>query len=74
MLAKDVSSHFSELYFICAAVITHLFTFWQCRYSMMLELKSDVNFKDDAAYCACSDNQEGSSVFHNLRTLNGEVV
>lgn len=51
-----------------------LFTFWQCRYSIMLQLKLEMDFKDETASCVCSDNQEGSSVFHNLIILNGTVV
>lgn len=50
------------------------FTSGQHRFSIMLELKLGLNFRDDAAYCMCSDNQEDCNVYHCLRITNGTEV
>lgn len=80
MFDEDVFSDFCPVFKFKAVLYMHrcnytLFTSWQRRFSIMLELKLELNFKDDAAaYCMCSDNQEGGNVFHYLRITNGKEV
>lgn len=52
-----------------------LFTARQQHFSIMLELKLELNFKNDEhTYCMCSDNQEDSSVYHYFGITNGKEV
>lgn len=62
-----------KLYFMHCRNHT-LFTACQQHFSIMLELKLELNFKNDAAYCMCSDNQEDSSVYHYFGITNGKEV
>ena len=35
-----------------------LISLWRHRFSIMLQLKLELNFKNDAARCMCRDNQK----------------